>query len=485
VSFPTQTYSAPGTYTYTIAEVAGSDRHLTYDNSAYTATVVVTQAASGVLTAGAPTYAKNGTAVAGAAFANVFTADPVTTVLSASKTMTGGRVLSDGEFGFTLTPISPVQGASIVASNSADGSVSFPVQSFSGPGTYTYQIAENLPAAPDRHIAYDDSVYTAVVTVTQDHVTGALSVASVLYYEGVAPVDSAAFTNVYTADPVSTVLSASKVLSGGKDLTDGEFSFVLKDAVMGDILQTQANDAAGAIDFAALSFEGPGTYTYTISEMAGSDSHITYDGSVDTVTVVVSQASSGVLSVDSVTDSKDGAPASAVAFTNDFTPDPVKATPMSSKALKGKKLDNGEFNFELKDAQGKVVETVSNTADGQVPFKALSFETTGTFVYTISEAPGSDKQITYDASVYRMIADVTEDPATGALSVKLSYVKDGVESKDAAFTNTYTPPKKGLPGTGDATAVGSYWLTLGALGLGAALLFEIDRRRRRSPKAAH
>ena len=76
----------------------------------------------------------------------------------------------------------------------------------------------------------------------------------------------------------------------GRQLKEGEFSFVLKDKD-GNVIETVKNDAAGNIKFSALEFKRgeEGTYTYTVEEVKGTEAGVEYDKMVATVTVTVTK----------------------------------------------------------------------------------------------------------------------------------------------------------------------------------------------------
>ena len=74
-------------------------------------------------------------------------------------------------------------------------------------------------------------------------------------------------------------------------MTAGEFSFVLKDKD-NKVLQTVTNDKDGHIKFEKLLFSKADlgkTFTYTVEEVAGKDTSITYDAMKATVTVEVTK----------------------------------------------------------------------------------------------------------------------------------------------------------------------------------------------------
>ncbi|MBR4039588.1 MAG: Cna B-type domain-containing protein [Clostridia bacterium] len=107
---------------------------------------------------------------------------------------------------------------------------------------------------------------------------------------------NAVFTNTYSAQGEYT-LSASKVLTG-RDLVDGEFEFVLTDE-NGKQLMTAVNNTQGKIAFPALQFTEAdvGTKTYTISEKKDGAPGVTYDETVYTVRLTITDNGDGTLTV--------------------------------------------------------------------------------------------------------------------------------------------------------------------------------------------
>jgi len=89
--------------------------------------------------------------------------------------------------------------------------------------------------------------------------------------------------------PTKVEFNFTKKLEG-RQLKEGEFSFVLKDKD-GNVIETVKNDAAGNIKFSALKFKKgeEGTYTYTVEEVQGTEAGVVYDKMVATVTVTVTK----------------------------------------------------------------------------------------------------------------------------------------------------------------------------------------------------
>lgn len=147
--------------------------------------------------------------------------------------------------------------------------------------------------------------------------------------------------------------------------------------------------------------------------------------------------------------------------------------PLSAeKTLIGRSLKAGAFTFLLKDGAGKVIQEVTNQADGSVSFADRRFSLTGRFLYTIQEKPGSSPDIAYDPTSYRAIIDVSA--SGGVLQAAVSWERDGTPyAGPIRFQNSAKAPQ-----TGDK----ALWLPLilltAALSLGAAA-FIIKRRKER------
>ncbi|WP_193552980.1 Spy0128 family protein [Streptococcus periodonticum] len=244
---------------------------------------------------------------------------------------------------------------------------------------------------------------------------------------------------------VSATLQVNKKLVGRK-LKAQEFEFDLVDntevsPTVGKILQTVKNNANGEVNFKSLEYTKAGTYEYFIRENKGSAPGVTYDQKFITVTVEVKEKS-GKLEVSKVTYMTDGEEIKKPTFNNRYTPVKTSAKLEVKKVLTGRPLQEGEFEFELKDLQRnkKILETVKNTADGKVQFKELEYTKAGTYHYTISEKAGDVPGVEYEPNL--ITATVTVEDKGGKLEVtKVTYSKAGEETKDPTFINQYTPGK--------------------------------------------
>ena len=214
------------------------------------------------------------------------------------------------------------------------------------------------------------------------------------------------FNNSYGASKTPAPLAVKKTLTG-RELKADEFEFTLTDKD-GNVKETVKNDKDGNVKFSALSFDEVGTFTYKITEKAGTATGITYDTKTITATVTVTDNGKGALEATVTYDDEK-------AFENTYTPAGATSVTLGAKkVLEGKDLEAGKYSFELKKADGTVVETVTNAADGTVTFSPISYDESqvGTHKYTISEVAGTETGITYDKTVKEVEVTVEKVSAT-------------------------------------------------------------------------
>ena len=221
------------------------------------------------------------------AFTNTYSVQPtvssVTDQVTVTKQLTG-RDMAAGEFAFEL-----LEGNDVVATgtNGVHGSVALSSITYTEPGTHSYTLREVGGGTHKAGVEYDSSVFTVTTTVT-DNGDGTLSVAHRVDNDA----NAVGFTNSYAPAATSVTLGASKVLNG-KSLEDGEFSFVLEGEDGTQL--TAGNDANGMVVFPAIQYSETGTYQYTLSEVKGSETGVTYDEAAYAVTVAVEDDGEGSL----------------------------------------------------------------------------------------------------------------------------------------------------------------------------------------------
>ncbi len=498
VAFDKLTFDHAGTFTYTVREVqptgdAPGVPGVTYTGKTYTLTYVVKDNNDGKLVVENSTVkpsegTENGVTPNTMTFANSYQPGATSYQISGTKVLENTdsatmRTPADGEFTFALIDVAT--GQEIDRTTNVGNAFTFKAISYTATGSHAYQVKE--VAGQDGTITYSDAVLDVTVSATDDG-SGQLTATANKTAADLT------FTNTYTPTATTATITGTKALTG-RDLAEGEFSFDLKDAD-GNVVQTVQNGADGTFGFAPLQLDKVGTYVYTVSERAGATANgVTYDTTVFTATVTVTENAETHALEAQVAYSTGGKAADAVAFSNSYAPAATEVKLGASKVLSGKDLKEGQFSFQLKDADGKVLQTAKNAADGTVGFKAISYDKPGTYGYSISEVNDAQKNVTYDAAEHQVTVTVTDDGA-GHLVATVTYDGDVAP----VFKNTYTPPttppvnpptepptnppvskeeKPGLPNMGDTSLSP---MALGGIAGGAVVLIAtgvILRRRNR------
>ena len=459
IDFGKITYNKPGEYTYEVREVAGELGGITYSENVAKITVKVTVDTVGKLTAKV-------TKAEDKVFTNTYNAKTETPLtLEATKTLTG-RPMADDEFKFALS----YAGHDEVLLNATNkgGKVEF------GPLMYTTKSLAKL--VKEDKASFDDSSDKPTWTIhyIAAEQTGELpagvsaTVSAIDAYvtvvdngDGTLTATAAygdagnEFVNAYTAAPVKASLVGKKNLQVPKGLTPanitGKFTFTVtgEEGAPMPVSTRVHNDADGKVDFGEITFklddlnnalgEKPEkrehTFTYTVTE-SGEVAGVTNDAKLSReVSFTVSDNGKGKLSVSRNPDGD-----AAFTFTNTYN---VKSDEFSvtdkitaTKVLTGRALEKGEFSFELVEGEGKdakVVATGKNDADGNITMSKITYDKSGTHIYTLHEVKGNAGGVTYDDTTYTIETTIT-DKGDGTLEAK--HVLNG--DKPATFENTYS-----------------------------------------------
>ena len=431
--------AAGKTFVYDLREVVGGIAGMTYDDTVYTVTVQVVDNGDGTTAASYTVTDASGTAVNIPTFTNEYASTEAVAVISGHKTL-NGRVQNAGEFSFTLSGNGYIE----TVTNAYNGDFAFSPLTFSEEGVFVYTITETVGNIGG--ITYDQAVYTATVSVVGDN-QGAYH-ATVTYTKDGAAAAALQFANTYTAKGTEVTLTADKILTG-RDLADGEFVFVLKDAAGKEY--TAKNNAHGNITFETIPYTAVGTYVYTLYEKNNGLGGVTYDSTVYTVTVTVSDPGYGELVAHTVI-TNNGAAVTVPVFRNTYTADPYTWTLMlGEKILEGRTLAVGEFAFELSVAlSGQVLETVTNDENGNFTFAPRILRVANTYHYRITEVNDERGGVTYDTAIYDIVFTVVDNGhGELVLSGEPTITRNGVAENDLFFRNVYTatPYELKLQGT--------------------------------------
>lgn len=477
---------------YTVSE-DGTDRlsaGVTATASSFDITVKVTDNGKGGLDVAVVYPEGSGDTLS---FVNGYGTNEATVDLAGTKTLALGQaglgLTQDdiaGKYTFKITPLdgapAPVDasGKTVTeATNDAAGNVELGHVTFKQPSdlddveidggglrtkTFAYRVSES--GSVDGVVNDATATRTFTVKVVEDTNAGTL-VAEVLPAEGTPEGKGAfEFTNTYGVNPtpssVTDQIKVSKKLKG-RDLAEGEFEFRLVEIAADaseSVAATGKNAADGTVALSPVTYTAPGMHSYELREVAGTAGGVTYDRAAYRVRTTVADAGNGTLTVKHELADAEGNPTGddSVTFTNGYEAAPVTLKLGAAKVLKGAELKAGQFSFELKSRDGKVMSTAKNAADGSVTFDALTFKQAGTYTFTVSEVDDGQAHVTYDKAVRKIVVTVSDEAAdgtkTGYLSAKVSY--EGDANVPPVFTNSYaenpgtpgTPENPGTPGGG-------------------------------------
>lgn len=478
IRFDQLSFPLPGTYVYTVSERDVTVPGVTKDGTVTTITYTVKDVDhAGRLKVVDKTITRSdGKTANGIRFDNTYNPQGVGCTLGGVKNIVNtdtatSRVPQDGEFKFQLNAVSahdsdgnaismndmPMpagsQDGTQTVSNKGSG-FTFGQMVYTMPGAYTYHVKEL--AGTDKTIGYSTQAYDVTVTVTDQG--GMLS----------ASVDRQAtdvrFDNTYTPTPVDVTVKADKHLAG-RDLNDGEFAAELKDS-NGNLLQTKrfarvprdaqsdkatdVREGEGTLEFDKLTFDRAGVYTYTVTEQDGNLGGVTYDRTVHTVTVTVTEDTKSHKLAASVAYSNGKASEKSILFQNTYQPGNVMVGLAARKNLTGRGLKADEFEFELVDDKGNVIDTERNDKDGDIRFKPLTYgrdnngiDDCGEHRYVIRERNTGEKNVTYDRTEHHVTVTVGDD-LQGNLTAKVEYDPTDGKTKDSgAMPATPTDKTKG------------------------------------------
>ncbi len=517
-------FKATGEYKFKITEVEAHDETAdpagwTYDTHESFATVKVTDNGEGQLEA-AVSY-DNSQATTGAdqkcstaaAFTNSYTPGEVSTGTDANtgiqvtKEVTGHDATE--AFGFSLSLAegqdashvfegtgddkTPFDGMTLTTSDDikagATETDTFGTITFTAAGDYTFVIDETTEKT-DAGWTYDTSTHEVTVHVVDQD--GKLVITKI---DGNAPT----FTNKYDHGTVTlsgeSALKVQKTVTGAP--TDVDFTFTatfdaeasskadnpgtiagIQDAIEGQDFALNATvsdsfaegDAAKSASFDGVTFTQPGTYIFNVAETNATPaegSGWTYDSTVKTITVTVTDNDSGALeakvdynnNVEGAADA-DKTVDNAAAFTNVYKASSVVVGGEDAeqqinvqKTLTGRDWQEGDsFEFVLTaqdnapmpEGEGNKA-TITDASDPKTTsFGAITYDAEGTYTYTVSETKGKLGGVTYDGHSATVTVSVTDTDHDGKLEATVSY-DNGEATTDAdkqvedaaAFTNTY------------------------------------------------
>ena len=467
------------TLSYRVSETKGNLGGVSYTDTFFDFNVIVTDNGDGTLKAETQ-YPKDKNKFE---FVNTYsTGEPIPMDIKGSKVLNYAEGLTPddiaGKFTFTLEAVTlgaPMP-KNTTAKNDAAGNVDFgnitfdldllkdvdPAADGSRSKTFEYKVTESGSAAGVTNDT--DKTKTFKITLKDDG-KGKLT-ATCDPKEG----PKFTFTNTYSVEElpssITDQIKIDKKLTG-RDLKKGEFTFELLED--GKVIATGSNDTSGNVTFDKITYTQPGHHTYTVREVNNDLGGVTYDDQAYTVYTQIIDQGNGKLKAEHqavVQMDNEFAPieGNKITFNNKYEAKGTTASIGAVKRLTGKDLKDGQFTFQLKDENGKVIDEAKNDKAGAISFKALEFDKAGTYKYTISEVNDKQKEIKYDTSE-KTVTITVKDSGDG-------YLQAQVESeKQLIFTNTFEAAGGSGTKTGDnMNLVLPIMMMLTAAAIGSVLL---------------
>lgn len=457
-AFPTD-----GVYRYQVKERKGDNAGVTYDSRTWILTVTVADDLTTFKRHVTVNAACDGVQSDTIQFTNTYAPKDTQAVITASKLFTDAdrSATKITDFQFDLYANDKATGTPIQTVNAtADGRVEFAPLLFTKArlngrdrAVFRYSVRERNTGAAG--VQYDGHHAVWTVTVTDDN-SGQLkaNVTNPSETEG-------RFVNSYSSQPVTVTPKARKTLANPSGtlrlLNADEFTFELQDA-NGKTLQSKANKADGTVTFDKITYDTVGEHDYRIIEQSGKLAGITYDQTVHMMHVTVTDDGYGRLNAAVTYDNTPDAPV----FRNTYQPGNVMVELAARKSLTGRGLKADEFEFELVDKDGKVIDSARNDKDGDIRFKPLTYgrdnngiDDCGEHRYVIRERNTGEKNVTYDRTEHHVTVTVGDD-LQGNLTAKVEYdPTDGTAKDSGAMPATPTDKTKGdAVGDGPSTTPG-------------------------------
>lgn len=447
------TYDAAGEYKYTVKETKGDLGGVTYDEHVVNVTVTIAdedydgsfEVKSVVYDNSDATTEADKAENSAAAFTNTYDAgstdvDTGTAEAQLTKVLEG-KAWNGDKFTFKIEAVSNTAGIEVAAQpmpaqtevtidkatdkdadDNDQATFSFGKISYDTPGTYVYKVTE--VEGNNGGIDYSTNEATITVTVTDNN--------DGTYTTGVTVANNV-FTNTYATELNYHTSGGLEIVKTfiGHDMDEFEFTVTPVAAADGSTTaqeaaaklninetgKTVSTKAAGASDtevdgvpasvaeVAVLDSndeakftqadEGK-TYTYEVKEMTGSQSGVTYDDTVYTVTITTEDDGIGGITVTTTVTSDDGTSQAYTYDNNNQTVDQTARVPFSNsyqasgelggsgdvsinatKTLTNRPMTDGEFTFNVyntADQDKKTVSTGTNDTDGLITFGAIKYD---------------------------------------------------------------------------------------------------------------
>lgn len=466
--------------TYTLKEIAGNKKGMTYTDKEYEVKVEI--GINGTALELVSLSIDGDTTDPVAAFTNTYSLTPATLSIAGTKTLTG-REIGNDKYTFKMYETGSdfdISKGTEVSSVQNTGKTFTLKDTVETAGVHYYVIEE--VKGDIAGVTYDATRYHVTV-VARDNNNGGLAIANndiSIVKVGTGAVNAVEFVNEYKVEPASIEISGNKVLSG-KALEHNMFEFVLKEGTTE--ISRAWSSATGKFVFPEIEYATVGTHKYTVTEVNAGKLGYTYDDSSFEVTVEVTDNLVGQLNA-RITETKeiDGADSenitdNDIVFRNEYIPNPVNISLEAVKLLDNRHLKNNEFTFHLFEADSEFnygttpIETAHNSAEGKIAF-THKITAADTYYFVMKEdASNPATDIVYDETEYQITVVVYDQG--GHLGYRATYAIKGRSVNSLVFSNVFVPQD---PVQKDVYVKGNEDISIdgNAVKAGDVLTYEID-----------
>ena len=433
------TFKKAGTYTLTVKEEKGNLGGITYDETAKTITVVVTDNGEGKLTA-------KRTDKTELIFNNKYSPSDLVIIPTRKPDEEGmigialEKIIENSEwrdgykFDFKIEPLdgAPAPTETVCTVTGPNQQFDFGILTIKADDmggakekSFRYKVTEVIPEEPIPGITYTTEPVTFVVKV-RDNGEGFLIAEGHILNES-DNTNTGKFVNKYSAKPVTltgeTAITATKKLTGRDWTADDSFEFTLKSTEVPEGVEFSYESKKNAtrgnekVVFNDITFNTTGTYKFLLSETVVKNIGIEYPETVEIV-VEVTDEGKGQL-VAKIAEDKYN-----YELENMYSAEPAKLTGETGlhvkKILVGRPWeDNDKFEFKLEPIKD-YGNDISINADKSTAFATkekhealeigdITFNKAGTYEFKLYEVAGSEKYMHYDTAVRNITVSVNDN----------------------------------------------------------------------------
>ena len=440
------TYTKPGKYSYTIREVHGADETAAitqWDDSVYTVNVTVEDNGAGKLHITGFTVESDGSNYIGISFTNRYEADPnpTKTVTDESGNNIDNTLVSPGQkLTYTIHWVNNAVDttgkytpAEITVTDTVPANTTFDSADNGGTWdktdnkvTWKFNANPNTEGNVSFTVKVNESISGENGEINNSALVGNRTTNITHNYLPGKTADKDANTTLKVGDELTYTIKY-------KNLEDAAATVTVTDAVPAGTEFVSADNGGMCEN---------GTVTWNIADVAsGTEGSVSFKVRVTIDAVgssIENQAQVKIGGHNPVTTTK-------TENKNIEKPSPASVTLTACKTLisdvGNHTLAAGEFSFNLLEndgKDGKIVQTATNDAEGNVTFDALSLDTIGEYTYTICEVDGDVGYITYDGSQYTVTFSVYAAKDGTLAATQPVYSLNGKTVDAAEFINHYT-----------------------------------------------